>query len=108
MGNDPERQGERDDQVDEEMASADRTNGERPAEDEHGPPQRSDGSDRDAADGDVNDEDASRVARTERACIARGSWWANLASTNGRRTDATRGGAVVFRRSWPTSRRRTR
>ena len=61
MGSDPERQGKRDDQVDEEMASADRTNGERPANDEHGPPQRSDGSDPEAPGAYVNDNDASRV-----------------------------------------------
>ncbi len=61
MGSDPERQGERDNQVDEEMASADRTNGERPADDEHEPPKHSDGLDPEAPGAYVNDEDASSV-----------------------------------------------
>ena len=61
MGNDPEGQAG-DKQVDEEMARADRTNGERPTQDEHGPEQRSDGSDSEAPGAYVDDGDASSVA----------------------------------------------
>ena len=62
MNNDPERQGARDKQVDAEMAKADRANGERPTQDEHGPPQRADGSDPEAPGAYADDEDASSVA----------------------------------------------
>jgi hypothetical protein len=61
MSDDPERQGERDQRVDEEMASADRANGERPLSDEHARRQRSDGSDPEAPGAYVNDEEASIV-----------------------------------------------
>ena len=61
MSNDSERQGERDQRVDEEMASADRANGERPLSDERSHPQRSDGSDPQAPGAYVNDEHASTV-----------------------------------------------
>jgi hypothetical protein len=62
MSNDHKRQDARDKKVDEEMARADRTNGERPPHDEHGPPQRTDRSDREAPGAYVDDEDASDVA----------------------------------------------
>jgi hypothetical protein len=53
---------ERDEQVDEEMAKADQTNGERPPTDEHRPSQRPDGSDPDAPGGYVDDDDSAAVA----------------------------------------------
>jgi hypothetical protein len=58
MSNDPER----DERVDEEMARADRANGERPPTDDGGHPQRSEDPDRDAHGAYVDDEDASTVA----------------------------------------------
>ena len=62
MSNDPERHAG-DKQADEEMARADRTNGERPTQEEHGPEQHSDCSDPEAPGDYVNDDrDASSVA----------------------------------------------
>ena len=61
MSNDPEGQAG-DKQVDEEMARADRTNGERPTHDEHGSAQRSDRLDPEAPGAYVDDGDASSVA----------------------------------------------
>ena len=61
MSNDSERQGEREKWVDEEMASADRADGERPRSDECGQPQRSEESDPEAPGAYVNDEHASIV-----------------------------------------------
>ena len=58
MSNDPER----DKRVDEEMASADRANGERPPSDDGAHPQRSEDSDPEAPGAYVDDEDASTVA----------------------------------------------
>jgi hypothetical protein len=52
---------ERDERVDDEMARADRANGERPASDDGGP-QRCEDLDRDAPGAYVDDEDASTVA----------------------------------------------
>ena len=62
MSNHSERQGSRERQVDEEMAKADRANGERPVQDEDGSAQRPDGSDPEAPGAYVDDEHASRVA----------------------------------------------
>ena len=58
MSDDPER----DERVDEEMASADRANGEGPAGDDGGGPQGSEEPDRDAPGAYIDDEHASTVA----------------------------------------------
>jgi hypothetical protein len=61
MSNDPEGQTE-DEQVDEEMARADRANGERPVQAEHGSEERSGRSDPEAPGAYVDDSNASSVA----------------------------------------------
>ena len=61
MSNDPEGEAGGK-QVDEDMARADRTNGERPTHDEHGSAQRSDRSDPEAPGAYVDDGDASSIA----------------------------------------------
>jgi hypothetical protein len=61
MSNDPEGQSERDKRVDEEMASADRANGERPPSDDEGDPQRAEDSDPEAPGAYVDEEHASTV-----------------------------------------------
>jgi hypothetical protein len=62
MSNDHKHRGARDLKVDEEMARADRTNGERPPHDELGTQQRADRSDPEAPGAYLDDEDASDVA----------------------------------------------
>ena len=61
MSNDPKGQTD-DEQVDEEMARADRVNGERPTPDEHGSADRSGRSDPEAPGAYVDDPNASSVA----------------------------------------------